>query len=299
MNTSATIAAAAMTGSDSRALCLSHAKFPHAKRIALLCAITATASAANLGPLELGYRQMYSQQFDKAHETFHSWQASHPEDPMGPASDAAAYLFAELDRLDVLKIEFFSNDESFLAMRRPKASVDAKRRFEEALNASAVLADRRLAAAPADDNALFASVLRIGLRSDYDGLIERHYFASLSDMKEGRSLAERLLTQNPANYDVYLAIGVENYVLSLKPAPVRWLLHMGGSQTDKAVGLQNLAMTAEKGHYLLPFARLLLAVAALRDGDVGAARERLAWLAAQFPDNRLYREELAKLPGGH
>ena len=181
-------------------------------------------------------------------------------------------------------------------MRRPTPDASVKRHFEDALNASATLAERRLAASPSDQNALFATVLRMGLHSDYTGLIERHYLASVADMKQGRGFAERLLMENPTNYDVYLAIGVENYVLSLKPAPIRWFLRAGGAQTDKTIGLQNLAMTAEKGHYLLPFARLLLAVAALRDMDFLKAREGLAWLVSEFPDNRLYKEELAKLP---
>jgi hypothetical protein len=254
------------------------------------------AAAADLTPLEAGYRQMYDQQFDKAHDSFHQWKATHPDDPMGPASDAAAYLFGELDRLNILKTEFFSTDTGFLNMRHPIPDASVKRHFEDALNASAVLADRRLAATPSDENALFATVLRMGLQSDYTGLIERHYLASVADMKQGRGFAERLLMQDPDNYDVYLAIGVENYILSLKSPPVRWFLRAGGAQTDKSIGLQNLAMTAEKGHYLMPFARLLLTVAALRDMDLVRAREGLAWLVAEFPDNRLYREELAKLP---
>ncbi len=258
--------------------------------------LAGNAPAADLTPLEAGYRQMYDQQFQKAHDSFHQWQGAHPDDPLGPASDAAAYLFAELDRLDVLCSEFFPTDTGFLNMRRLSPDVSVKRHFEDALNASAMLADRRLAAAPSDENALFATVLRMGLHSDYAGLIERHYLASVADMKQGRNFAERLLMQDPGNYDVYLAIGVENYILSLKPAPVRWFLRAGGAQTDKSFGLQNLALTAEKGHYLLPFARLLLAVAALRDMDLPKAREGLAWLVAEFPDNRLYREELAKLP---
>ena len=54
-------------------------------------------------------------------------------------------------------------------------------------------------------------------------------------------------------------------------------------------------LTADKGHYLLPFARLLLAVAALRNKDRVQAREELTWLVAQFPANHLFREELAKV----
>ncbi len=254
------------------------------------------AAAADLTPLESGYRQMYDQQFQQAHDTFRRWQAAHPEDPMGPASDAAAYLFAELDRLDVLRSEFFATDSAFLNMHRLSPDGDVKRHFEEALTLSSTLAERELETSPADENALFATVLRMGLRSNYAGLVERHYLESISQMKEGRNVAERLLMKDPDNYDVYLAIGVENYMLSLKAAPIRWFLRMGGAQTDKATGLQNLAMTAEKGHYLLPFARLLLAVAALREMDLVKAREGLAWLVSQFPDNRLYREELAKLP---
>ena len=38
---------------------------------------------------------------------------------MGPASDAAAYLFGELDRLNVLKTEFFSTETASSACAVP------------------------------------------------------------------------------------------------------------------------------------------------------------------------------------
>ena len=60
-------------------------------------------------------------------------------------------------------------------------------------------------------------------------------------------------------------------------------------------GLEKLRLTAEKGLYLKPFARLLLAVAALRDKDRVSAKSYLSWLVGEFPQNRLYRDELAKL----
>jgi hypothetical protein len=76
---------------------------------------------------------------------------------------------------------------------------------------------------------------------------------------------------------------------------VRWLLRLGGAQTDKQDGLSKLRLTAEKGHYLAPYARLLLAVAALRDRDRGQARSLLAGLAQEFPSNQLYQNELARI----
>jgi hypothetical protein len=70
---------------------------------------------------------------------------------------------------------------------------------------------------------------------------------------------------------------------------------MSGSETDKSIGLSDLKKTAENGHYLKPYARLLLAVAAIRDKDVGTARTLLSNLAAEFPANTLYASELSKL----
>ena len=76
---------------------------------------------------------------------------------------------------------------------------------------------------------------------------------------------------------------------------MRWVLRMTGAQTDKEEGLKRLQITAEKGQFLAPFARLLLAVAALRDKDSQAARNLLAGLAAEFPHNQLYAKELARI----
>ena len=114
-------------------------------------------------------------------------------------------------------------------------------------------------------------------------------------MKTSRATAEQLLAIEPGYYDAYLAVGVENYLLSLKPAPVRWFLQMNGAQTDRDRGIENLRLTAEKGNYLCSYARLLLAVAALRNKDRTQARDILGKLALEFPQNRLYTEELARL----
>jgi hypothetical protein len=246
--------------------------------------------------LDLGYRAMYNLDFTGAHHDFKEWRQKHPDDAMGPVSDAAADLFSEFDRLHVLQSEFFIQDQSFFRHQQflhPDPVV--KREFESALGDGQRIADRVLAQSPENENALLASVLGMGLQADYLALIEKRNLAALSEMKQSRSLAERLLARYPHCYDAYLAVGVENYLLSLKPAPVRWMLHLGGAETDKQTGIERLRITAEKGHYLLPYARLLLAVAALRDNDVATARRLLTWLSTEFPGNPLYRAELHKL----
>jgi hypothetical protein len=248
--------------------------------------------ASPTSSLDDAYHAMYNLQFEQAHQAAHQWEQAHPSSPLGPASDAAADLFAEFDRLHILQSEFFAEDSNFLSLHRPAPDAQRKQEFDQALDQTRKL----VASAPASDpDALFAQVLVFGLNSDYLALIEKRNFAALSETKQARFAAEKLLAQRPDYYDAYLAVGVENYLLSLKPAPVRWFLRMGGSETDKEEGLQKLRLTAEHGHYLLPFARLLLAVAALRDKDRDGARRELGWLATQFPGNHLFREELAKV----
>jgi len=268
--------------------------------LAMLGVSTALAAPSVTQPavdpvIEQGYRQMYNLDFDEAHKTFAQWESEHPADPLGPVSNAAAYLFAEFDRLNILHSEFFVDTSIF--HRQPKVTPDPEVRqaFDRELEKSGKLSDGILAGTPDDPAALFAKILTLGLRSDYEGLIERRYFDALKVMKDSRATAEKLLMIQPNYYDAYLALGLENYLFSLKPAPVRWILQAGGAQTDRDKGVEDLRLTAERGLYLAPYARLLLAVAALRNKDVPRARELLAALAHEFPRNRLYAQELAQL----
>lgn len=259
-------------------------------RFSILLLISAAAFAEPT-LLDQGYRQMYDLEFPQAHSTFATFEQQHPEDPMGPVSDAAAYLFAEFDRLHILQSEFFTQDQHFITDHKLMPDPGLKQKFEKSLEAARRLSARN----PSDPNSMFADVLAGGLHSDYLALIEKRYGAAFEEMKSGRQEAERLLAENPQYYDAWIAVGVENYMLSVKPAPMRWLLHFAGGETDRAVGLEKLRLTSEKGHYLAPFAKLLLAVAALRDNHPQKARDILDWLSREYPHNPLYAQELAKL----
>ena len=268
------------------------------RSVALACAMLllgACAMAESVPSLDEGYRDMYNLQFQAAHQAFAAWQNANPDDPVAAVSDAAAYLFAEFDRLHVLESELFTDDKNFEARSKLSPDPQTKRAFEAQLAKADALADKRLSEHPDDANAMFAKVMALGLRGDYAAMIEKRDLAGLSYMKTGRALAQQLLAAHATYYDAYLALGVENYLLSQQSAPMRWILRVTGAQTDKEIGLHNLRLTAEHGHYLLPYARLLLAVAALRDNDRTQARTLLSGLAEQFPANHLYAKELAKL----
>jgi len=246
-------------------------------------------------PLDRGYRQMYNLEFDGAHKTFQTYEQAHPNDPLGATSDGAAYVFDEFNRLGVLQTELFVDDEKFKGRLKAPPDAAARDNFDRAIAKSQQLADAVLQRSPNDRDALFATVLNLGLQCDYLAMVEKRNLAALALQKRAGLAAQKLLIIDPTCYDAYLAIGIENYILGLNPAPVRWLLRIYGAETDKDSGIQKLQLTAEKGHYLLPFARLMLAVAALRDNNRTLARDLLQNLAQEFPNNVLYRSELARL----
>jgi hypothetical protein len=268
-------------------------------RFAILALLISSAFGADLNvqsrDLYDGWLKMYDLKFDDAHQVFGEWKQSHPADALGPASDAAAYLFSELARLGVLESELFTDDAKFQNRAKPKPDPQLKPRFNHEIDRTDQLADAALQAAAADTNALFAKSLTYGLRADLAALVEKQDLAALKYTKLGRPFADRLKAADPKDFDAYLGGGVENYLLSLKPAPLRALLWVTGSQIDREKGLENLRMTAQYGHYLEPFAKLLLAVAALRDNNRALARDLLSGLHNRFPNNPLYLRELNRL----
>src|SRR5579864_3563154 len=120
---------------------------------------TWAATTVDASTLEVGYRQMYNLDFDSAHQTFAAWERSHPQDPMGPVSNAAAYLFAEFDRLHILESEFFTNDKKFENRQRFEPDLKTRSTFEAELTRADQLSDQILSRAPQDGPAMFSKVM--------------------------------------------------------------------------------------------------------------------------------------------
>jgi hypothetical protein len=245
--------------------------------------------------LEAGYENMYNLQFAAAHQIFARYQQSHPGDPMGPVSNAAAYLFCEFNRLNILRSDFIADNKNFLGGSKiapnPKVVTD----FEAELTKARQLAEARLKKNPADHDALLGRVLAAALDAHYKALIQKRYRQALKEIEQSQGESLELFKVCADCYDGYLATGFENYLLSQKPAPERWLLRRTGSQTDKQIGMKELKIVADKGHYLKPYAKVLLASAALQDNQKQEARSYLAELSEEFPQNDLFRQELRKL----
>jgi len=262
----------------------------------LRAAVAASPSAAD--DLYSGWLKMYDLRFDEARQTIDHWQKAHPSDALGPVSQAGGYLFAEFARLGVLESELFVDDHRFTHRKRLQPDPEVRRLFFREADTADQLADTKLQGSPNDRDALFAKSLALGLRADYASLVEKQNLQSLSYTKESRMFAERLLQADAGAYDAYLAPGLENYLLSLKALPIRFVLHLTGANVDREKGIEQIKITAERGHYLEPFAKVLLAVAALREKNNARAQVLLEELHRRFPGNTLYEHELSRLANG-
>jgi hypothetical protein len=264
-----------------------------------LCAVLsiATPASADLPSFGLhdGYFRLYDLDFAGAQKHFEAWEKVNPENPMGPVSEAAGVLFSEFNRLGVLEAQFYADDSIFAKRKKYDADPAQQTFFEQHLDRAESLAKARLTHDPHDIDALLAMTMSAGLRSDYAALIEKHNLASLHYTKDATNWANQLLAADPTCYDAHLAGGVSRYIIGSMSAPVRWILRFGGVQGDKQGGIAELQTTAEHGHLLAPFARILLAIAYVRDKDSTRARETLLGLQKDFPENPLFAKELARL----
>ncbi len=245
--------------------------------------------------LDRGFRRLYELDFAGAQKEFESWEKLNAGNPMGPVSEAAGILFSEFDRLGVLEAQFYEDDSIFAARKKYEAGPQQRARFEQQLSRAEDLAKSRLGRDSRDRDALLAMTLANGLRSDFAALIEKRNLASLHYTKEATAWAAQLLAVDPSCYDAHLAGGVSRYIVGSMAAPVRWVLRLGGVSGDKAGGIAELQTTAAQGYLLAPFARILLAIAYVREKELPRARELLLALQRDFPDNTLFGRELTRL----
>jgi hypothetical protein len=267
---------------------------------AAMCAFAGDAPSPGLSTaLDRGFSGLYNLDFADAQKDFSTWQQQHPDDPVGPVSQAAGYLFSEFHRLGVLEAQFFENDQAFFARGKLSPDPGVHQQFQAALDRAQSLAHARLNHDGEDHDALFALTLASGLQADYSALIEKRNMASLHYTKEASLWAQQLLAICDDCSDALVATGFSKYIIGSMAAPVRWLMRMGGLPGDKQGGIADLQNTATHGHYLAPFARILLAIAYVRNKDKPRALQELALLRTQFPGNTLFPREISRLQSAH
>jgi len=250
------------------------------------------ATPPDLNPI---FRALYNFDFASAHALLDREIAARPDDSLPYAVRASAYLFSELDRLQILESEFFADDKRIIEKKKLKPDAKVRERLFQAISDSQQRAMAVLARDPNDKSALFSMCVTNGVLSDYTALVERRQMRSFSSVRRSNGYAVRLLKVDPKFYDAYLTTGISEYLIGSMPFFLRWFVRVDGVEGSKDQAIKNLQLVATEGRYLGPFARILLGIVYLREKKPREAQQTLEGLAREFPSNPLLRKELAKM----
>jgi tetratricopeptide (TPR) repeat protein len=245
--------------------------------------------------LDQAFARLYNTDFRGAHTHLDRYISAEPADPLGYAMRASAYSFSELDRLGILEGEFFGDDKRIAEKRKLRPDPAVRVQFFRAIEDARARAEKTLIANPNDQNALFAMAVTQGVVMDYTALVDKRQLSSLSSARSANDYAQRLIKLNPQFIDAYLTTGLSEYLVGSLPFYIRWFVHFDGVDGSKTRGIENLQLVARSGHYLRPFAKILLAIVYMREKQLHETQKLLVALTAEYPENPLLRKELAKV----
>jgi len=119
-------------------------------------------------------------------------------------SNAAAYLFAEFDRLHILESELFTNNEKFEKRQKPAPDLQVQTAFEAELKRSEQISDRILARSPGITPHFSPRSWR-RIARDYMAMVEKRNWP-LWHHQDGTSACRKTDLADPSYYDAYLAV---------------------------------------------------------------------------------------------
>lgn len=241
--------------------------------------------------LDLGFDHLYHLRFAEARSAFRAAGAVPEKAGMAAAGEAASHLFEEFERHGVLTTGFLLDNETLLGGIRGVPDPSRMEAFHKASQRVRTVASARLNAEPADKASLLALTLAAGMEADAAALVEKRQLEALKRIREAEGLARRLIELDPAQGDAFMALGAANYIVGSMPLFKRAVLWVGGVKGDRVRGMAELERAATRGRFLAPYAKMLLALACIREKQAERGLRLLGELIEAFPASPLFKRE--------
>jgi len=276
--------------------------------INLICCVAmmlmAAAGQANPAPsysapaqsaIDSALNRIYNYDFAGANAILARQIREHPDDPLLHAFQAGACLFSEFNRLKILELDFFADDDKVTDRKKLKPDPTMREKLFQMTGEARKLSAMRLAVNPKDVNAIFALFVATGVETDYTLLVEKKYIRSYRLSKEHQQYARLLLASNPPVYDAYLSLGMLEYVVGNLNFFFRLFVHFDQISGNKQTAIDDLKRVIENGRYYPPYAKILLSVIYLRGNQLQQALALLKELEIDFPENPMFRKEILRI----
>ena len=263
---------------------------------AALRPVTAAAvSAESEAKLHAAFDHLYNLEFDAALELFEQVARAEPASATVRAFWASALLYQILASQGSLQSQLFVTSNEFLQHQRLPPDPPLEKRFQAVVREGLELARQRLKANPKDVDGLFAAGLLYGDLANYAAGVKAKYFEGLRLGEKSYNYHRRLRALHPELDDTGVVLGIHDYILGSLPRVHRVFLFFAGVRGSRPRGFGYFEEASEKGEFLGTYARILLAVACLREGRLDCAQAAVEALRARYPRNPIYTLELAKL----
>ncbi|MCE1188399.1 MAG: hypothetical protein LWX56_04595 [Ignavibacteria bacterium] len=234
------------------------------------CSLTRAAKFNADSTINLGIRQIYSLQFDKAEESFRRLIAEEPTHPAG------RFFLAMIDWWRIL-VDL--NNEQYDDL------------FFQKLEDVIYQCDKILDEHPDNVEALFFKGGAIGFRGRLHAVRES-WLKAADDGRAALPIVEKASKLDPNNKDVLLGFGLYNYYAAVIPEdfPLVKPLMIFFPKGDKEQGIQQLTEVAQNGRYARVEARyFLMTLYSNYEHNSWKAKQYAEMLTDEFPDNSVFK----------
>jgi predicted Zn-dependent protease len=266
--------------------------------LACLLAAGVSGRAQEVQPpaaLDRAFNRIYNFDFAGANAILDAEQRVHPDNPLVYSVRAAADLFSEFNRLKILELDFFADDDRVTDSSRVKPDPAVRAELFKMTDEARKRAQAQLAASPRNREALFALLMATAVESNYTGLVEKRYLHTYSLSKEAQQYARRLVAMNPPVCDAYMTLGSVEYIVSDLNFFFRLFVRFEQIEGSKQKAIEDLSKVVACGRFYPSFAKILLSVVYLREKQPNQALKLLQEMEREYPENPLFRNEVRRV----
>jgi len=245
------------------------------------------------GPLRAAVQHLFNDEVQASRALLREYMVRAPLDPLGYSLSAALVFYHFI--AGRLQSQYGNSIRHMILGQGIGMNAGLKNELGIHLHRAQALAQIDLASNPKNQNATFALCVVEGVNRDIMALVFKRWLLSFRHAQAATLCARQLLGLNPEAYDAYFVIGLSEYLIQEIPAIFRPFTKIPGivGQTGRAI--QFLDAAARRGDYFREFARQMLVTVYTENGREPDALQMLSELTRDFPNNRAYQAEWAKL----
>jgi tetratricopeptide (TPR) repeat protein len=213
--------------------------------------------------------------------------AAEPNETANHRALASAIWLDILFRRGAVTVDHYlgSFTNTTISLKNPPPELDAE--FKREVARAIELAEKRVAAAPKDPQALFDLGAAVGLQATYIASVEGKLMAGFRAARRSYDAQETVLELDPKRREAGLVVGTYRYLVSTLSLPMRWMAYVAGFGGGKEKGLRLVEDTAAAGGENRTDAQFALVLLYNREKRYDDAMRVLESLRQRYPRNRL------------